>query len=287
MSTEWYALKKEKLLDSLKSTEAGLSEEEAERRLKEYGPNELTTKEGISPLQIFLGQFKDIFVIMLLFAIIVSVAIGELVDAATIATIVILNAIVGFVQEYRSEKAMEAMKNLTAPKARVLRNGKELIIPSLDIVPGDIVLLEAGDRIPADARLLDVVDLKTDEAILTGESTAVSKTDQVLAEKTPVADRKNSVFMATHITYGRGKAVITSTGMGTEFGKVAKMVQSVEKVDTPLKQKLTKFAKKLGMIIVVVCAIIFALELYELFVLGRGEISNILNAFEVSIALAV
>ncbi|HSQ53432.1 MAG TPA: HAD-IC family P-type ATPase, partial [Acidobacteriota bacterium] len=265
MSTEWYTLKKEKLLDSLKSTEAGLSDEEAERRLKEYGPNELTAKEGISPLQIFLGQFKDIFVGMLLFAIIVSLAIGEYVDAATIATIVVLNAIVGFVQEYRSEKAMEAMKNLTAPKARVLRNGKELIIPSRDVVPGDIVLLEAGDRIPADARLLNVVDLKTDEAILTGESTAVSKTDQVLPEKTPVADRKNSVFMATHITYGRGKAIITSTGMGTEFGKVAEMVQSVEKVDTPLKQKLTKFAKKLGMIIVVVCAIIFALELYEIF----------------------
>jgi len=287
MSTEWHTLEKEKLLDSLKSNEAGLSDEEAEQRLKEYGPNELTAKEGISPLQIFLGQFKDIFVMMLLFAIIVSVAIGELVDAATIATIVILNAIVGFIQEYRSEKAMEAMKNLTAPKARVLRNGKELIIPSRDVVPGDIVLLEAGDRIPADARLLDVVDLKTDEAILTGESTAVSKMDGVLAEKTPVADRNNSIFMATHITYGRGKAIITSTGMGTEFGKVAKMVQSVEKVDTPLKQKLTKFAKKLGMIIVIVCAIIFALELYEIFFLKTGGITDILEAFEVAIALAV
>jgi len=287
MSTEWHALEKEKLLDSLKSTEAGLSDEEAERRLEEYGPNELTAKEGVSPLQIFLGQFKDIFVIMLLFAIVISVAINEIVDATTIAVIVILNAIVGFVQEYRSEKAMEAMKNLTAPKARVLRNGKEVLIPSRDVVPGDIVLLEAGDRIPADARLLDVVDLKTDEAILTGESTAVSKNDAVLAEKTAVGDRKNSVFMATHITYGRGKAVITSTGMGTEFGKVAKMVQSVEKVDTPLKQKLTKFAKKLGMIIVGVCAVIFILELYELFVLQRGGIGDILNAFEVSIALAV
>jgi Ca2+-transporting ATPase len=287
MSTEWYSLEKEKLLASLKSSEAGLSDEEAERRLEEYGPNELTAKEGVSPIQIFLGQFKDIFVMMLLFAIVVSVAINEIPDALIIAVIVILNAVVGFVQEYRSEKAMEAMKNLTAPKARVLRNGKEVIIPSRDIVPGDIVLLEAGDRIPADARLLDVVDMKTDEAILTGESTAVSKMDGVLAEKTAVGDRKNSVFMATHITYGRGKAVITSTGMGTEFGKVAKMVQSVEKVDTPLKKKLAKFAKKLGLIIVVVCVIIFALELYELFALGRGGIGDILNAFEVSIALAV
>ncbi|MCK4884519.1 HAD-IC family P-type ATPase, partial [Candidatus Bathyarchaeota archaeon] len=244
-------------------------------------------KKGISPIQIFFGQFKDIFVIMLLVAIGISVAINEIVDAATIGSIVFLNALVGFIQEYRSEKAMEAMKKLTAPKARVLRNGKEMIITSQNVVPGDIVLLEAGDRIPADARLLKVVDLKTDEAILTGESTAVSKLDGVLDEKTPVADRKNSVFMATHITYGRGKAVITSTGMGTEFGKVAKMVQSVKKVDTPLRAKLTKFAKKLGMIIVVMCVIIFLLELYELFVLGTSGINGIINAFEIAIALAV
>jgi Ca2+-transporting ATPase len=287
MSTEWHAMEKEKLLESLKSTEKGLSTEEAERRLQEFGPNELVAKKGVSAFQIFLSQFKDIFVIMLLIAIVISVGINEIPDATTIGIIVVLNAVVGFIQEFRSEKAMEAMKKLTAPKARVLRNGKEMVIPSRDVVPGDIVLLEAGDRIPADARLLSVVDLKTDEAILTGESTAVSKLDGVLGEKTPVADRKNSVFMATHITYGRGKAVITSTGMGTEFGKVAKMVQSVEKVDTPLKQKLTKFAKKLGIIIVAMCIIIFFLELYELYILGTSGISEIIDAFKVAIALAV
>jgi Ca2+-transporting ATPase len=287
MSTEWHSMEKEKLLESLKATEAGLSTEEAERRLQEFGPNELIERKGVTSLQIFLGQFKDIFVIMLLIAIGISVAINEIVDAATIGAIVFLNAIVGFVQEYRSEKAMEAMKKLTAPKARILRNGTETLIPSREVVPGDIVLLESGDRIPADARLLEVVDLKTDEAVLTGESTAVDKTDVVLDAKTPVADRKNSVFMATHITYGRGKAVITSTGMGTEFGKVAEMVQAVETMDTPLKQKLTKFAKKLGIIIVAVCAIIFILELYELFVLGTSGIDEIIKAFETAIALAV
>jgi Ca2+-transporting ATPase len=287
MSSESYAMEKKQLLDTLNAPETGLSSEEAQRRLQEFGPNELTEKKGVTPFQIFIGQFKDIFVIMLLAAIGISVAIGELVDAATIAAIVFLNAIVGFVQEYRSEKAMEAMKQLTAPKARVLRDGKELMIPSREIVPGDIVLLEAGDRIPADARLLEIVDLKTDEAILTGESTAVDKKDLVLDPKTPVADRKNSVFMATHITYGRGRAVITSTGMKTEFGKVAEMVQAVETVETPLKQKLTAFAKKLGMIIIAVCVIIFALELYELFVLGTSGIPEIIGAFETSIALAV
>ncbi|PVX23353.1 MAG: hypothetical protein CW691_10805 [Candidatus Bathyarchaeum sp.] len=208
MSSESHSMEKKQLLESLKATEKGLNTQEAERRLQEYGPNELATKKGTSALSIFLGQFKDIFVIMLLVAICISVAINELVDAATIATIVFLNAIVGFIQEYRSEKAMEAMKQLTAPKARVLRDGKEQFIQSREIVPGDIVLLEAGDRIPADARLLEVVDLKTDEAILTGESTAVAKKDVVLSEKTAVADMKNSVFMATHVTYGRGKAVI-------------------------------------------------------------------------------
>ena len=287
MSSEWHSMKKKQVLEYLNSTEKGLSNQEAERRLQEFGPNELIAKKGVTPLQIFLGQFKDVFVIMLLIAIGISIAINELVDAATIGTIVFLNALVGFVQEYRSEKAMEAMKKLTAPKARVLRNGEEMFIPSRDVVPGDIVLLEAGDRIPADARLLEVVDLKTDEAILTGESTAVDKEDVVLDEKTPVADRKNSVFMATHITYGRGKAVISSTGMGTQFGKVAKLVQSVETVDTPLKQKLAKFAKKLGVIIVAVCVIIFGLELYELVVLGTSGLSEIINAFETAIALAV
>jgi len=287
MDPQWHSMEKEKLLESLKATEAGLSTEEAERRLQEFGPNELMERKGITSLQIFLGQFKDVFVIMLLIAIGISVAINEIVDAATIGAIVVLNAIVGFIQEYRSEKAMEAMKKMTAPKARVLRDGTEMLIPSREVVPGDIVLLESGDRIPADARLLQVVDLKTDEAVLTGESTAVDKLDVVLDEKAPVADRKNSVFMATHITYGRGRAVITSTGMKTEFGKVAEMVQAVETVETPLKQKLAKFAKKLGIIIVAVCAIIFALELYELFVLGTSGIGEIINAFETAIALAV
>jgi Ca2+-transporting ATPase len=172
-----------------------------------------------------------------------------------------------------------------------LRDGKEKLIPAREVVPGDIVLLEAGDRIPADGRLLEVVDLKTDEAVLTGESTPVGKITGVLDEETPVADRKNSVFMATHITYGRGRAVITSTGMSTEFGKVAEMVQAVEEMDTPLKQKLASFAKKLGIVIVVICTLIFAIELYEIFVIGVsivGEaVADIIKAFEIAVALAV
>ncbi len=291
MASTWYSMSIKDVMDTLKVDEEGLSQEEANRRLQEFGYNELIERKRVTPLQIFLGQFKDIFVIMLLIATAISFLIGETIDAATIAAIVVLNSVVGFVQEYRSEKALEAMKKLTAPKARVLRDGSEAIIQAREAVPGDIVLLEMGDRIPADGRLLETIDFKTDEAVLTGESTPVNKNTSTLNEKTPVADRKNSVFMATHITYGRGKAVITSTGMNTEFGKIAEMVQTMEEEKTPLEQKLERFAKKLGIIIIALCAVIFALELYEIFVLGIAHtteaLKNIIDAFETAVALAV
>jgi Ca2+-transporting ATPase len=291
MTSAWHNRKPEKVLRELKADQNGLSSEEAERRQTEFGYNELKVKKGVTPLQIFLRQFKDIFVIMLLIAIGISFAIGETIDAAVIAIIVILNSVVGFFTEYRSEKAMEAMKKLTAPKARVLRDGTENVIPAREIVPGDIVLFEAGDRVPADGRLLEIVDLKADEAVLTGESADVTKNLHVVKVETPVADRKNSVFMATHMTYGRGKAVITATGMNTEFGKIAELVQTMEAAETPLKQKLERFARKLGIIIVAICAVIFVLALYEIFALGVATstdvIANIIEAFEIAIALAV
>jgi len=306
VASTWHSMKTEEVMSALKADSRGLSREEAERRLREFGFNELKERKRVTALQIFLGQFKDIFVIMLLIAVIISImiawyktatttgaqgSIDEYVDAITIGAIVVLNSVVGFVQEYRSEKAMEAMKKLTAPKARVLREGKEVVIPAREVVPGDIALLESGDRIAADGRLIETVDLKTDEAVLTGESTPVEKETGVIDEKTPIADRKNSVFMATHIIYGRGKAVITSTGMNTEFGKIAEMVQAVEEEETPLKQKLGRFAKKLGIIIIIVCAIIFALELYEIFVIrgykGTAVMENIMETFMTAVALAV
>ncbi|MFB0514058.1 MAG: cation-translocating P-type ATPase, partial [Candidatus Bathyarchaeia archaeon] len=291
MTSAYHAMDIEEVFRTLKNSREGLSSEEAERRLREFGYNELVERERVTPLEIFLNQFKDVFVIMLLIATAISFLIGQIVDASTIAVIVILNSVVGFVQEYRSEKAMEAMKKLTAPKARVLRDGEERIIPAREVVPGDITMLEEGDRIPADGRLMEVVELKTSEAVLTGESTPVGKTTEIVDEKALVADRKNAVFMATHIIYGRGKAVITSTGMQTEFGKIAEMVQAVEEEETPLKQKLERFAKKLGIIIVVICAVIFVTELYEIFILqvhAEAEaIKNIVTAFETSVALAV
>ncbi len=291
MTSAYHAMDVEEVMRTLKTSREGLSSEESERRLDEFGYNELVERERVTPLEIFLNQFKDIFVIMLLIATAISFLIGEIIDASTIAVIVTLNSVVGFVQEYRSEKAMEAMKKLTAPKARVLRDGEEKIIPARGIVPGDIAMLEEGDRIPADGRLLEVVELKTNEAVLTGESTPVGKTTEAVDKKSAVADRKNSVFMATHTIYGRGKTVITSTGMQTEFGKIAEMVQAVKEEETPLKHKLERFAKKLGIIIVAVCAVIFVMELYEIFILqvhAEAEaVKNIITAFETSVALAV
>ncbi|MEM2567990.1 MAG: cation-translocating P-type ATPase [Candidatus Bathyarchaeia archaeon] len=291
MSKPWHALEIREVLDALETSPKGLTSAEAAKRLQKFGYNELVERKRVTPLQIFLNQFKDIFVIMLLVAIVFSIIIGwykggefeEYVDAITIGAIVALNAVVGFVQEYRSEKAIEAMKKLAAPRARILRDGKETVIPAREVVPGDVILLEAGDRIPADARLFDVVDLKTDEAALTGESTPIDKTTEVIDEKTPVSDRRNMVFMGTHVTYGRGKAIVVATGMSTEFGKIAEMVQAVEEEETPLKQKLERFAKKLALIIIIACAIIFTLE-----IIREGyHLKNILDMFMTAVALAV
>jgi len=291
MSKPWHAMEIQQVFDALECSPKGLTSAEANRRLQKFGYNELVERKRVTPLQIFLNQFKDVFVIMLLVAIVFSIIIGwykggefeEYVDAMTIGAIVALNAVVGFVQEYRSEKAIEAMKKLAAPRARVLRDGKETIIPAREVVPGDVILIEAGDRIPADARLFEVVDLKTEEAALTGESTPIDKSTEVVDEKTPVSDRRNMVFMGTHATYGRGKAIVVATGMSTEFGKIAEMVQAVEEEETPLKQKLERFAKKLAVIIVIACAVIFILE-----IIREGyHLENVLGMFMTAVALAV
>jgi Ca2+-transporting ATPase len=282
LSKPWHSKPVEDTLEGLQADSLGLSDEEVKQRLEKYGPNELKEARRITPLQIFVNQFKDIFVIMLLIATAISFALQETTDAITIAAIVILNAVVGFVQEYRSEKAMEAMRKLTAPKARLMRNGKEVMVPAKEVVPGDIVLLESGDRVPADCRLMEVVELRTDEAVLTGESTQVDKQTAPVREDAPVADRRNMLFTATHVTYGRGKALVTSTGMQTEFGKIAEMVQAVQTEETPLKIKLENFAKKLGVIIVVACIVIFVLEL-----LDPARPGSLIDSFITAVALAV
>lgn len=284
-----YALPSSKVVELLKTDpERGLTSEEAERRLAQFGYNELKEEKRRTILKMIIEQFTDPFVIILLVAILIAAFVERsVVDATTIAIIVILNAIIGFIQEYRAEKAIEALKQMAAPKARVLRDGQIQYIDSKLVVPGDILILEEGDKIAADARLLEAINLTTNEAILTGESTPVSKKVDTLPEDTPVADRKNMVFMATYVNRGRGKAVVVGTGMNTEFGKIAEMVQEIEEEETPLKRKMAVFAKKLGIIVIVLSAVIFVLEVIE----EIRHLGNIINAaveaLMISVALAV
>ena len=297
-SEDWHAIEYDTVMERLATTEDGLSAEEVKLRQEKYGFNELVAGKRVTPLEILINQFKDVFVIMLLVAVAFSIIVGyyeamqtpgpstlveDYADAITIGAIVIMNAVVGFVQEYRSEKALEAMQKLTAPSANVIREGKEITVDARELVPGDILLLESGDRIATDARLFEVVNLQTEEAPLTGESTPISKLITPLKEDIAVGDRKNMVFMATHTTYGRGKGVVTSTGMSTEFGKIAEAVQEAEEVETPLKRKLAAFAKRLAIIVIVICALIFVLEIFEY---GFG-IHSLIESFMTAVALAV
>ncbi len=257
-SPEFHSMGGSEALGLLNTKDSGLSPEEASTRLERSGPNELVKGRGVSMLGLFLGQFKSFLIIVLIAATLVSFAMGEVTDAAVIAVIVALNAAMGFTQEYRAEKSLEALKRMVSATARVVRGGKEAKISSLEIVPGDILLLEAGDKVPADARLLESLEIRVDEAALTGESLPVEKTVDILKPGTALADRANMAYSGTVIVYGKGRAVVTSTGMGTELGKIAALVQETEKEETPLQKKLETVGKQLGMLILVICAVVFA-----------------------------
>lgn len=271
---KWYNLKASEVISALKSDSNGLSQNEIEKRLAEFGPNELIKKEKISPWVIFLEQFKSFLVIILLIAVVLSAILGEIADAILIAIIVMFAAGLGFVQEYRAERAMEALKKMAAPTASVLRNGKEIEIAAKELVPGDIIILVTGDRIPADARLVEAVNLRTDEASLTGESVPIEKTDEPLKGDVDVGDRRNMVFMGTAAVYGRAKAIVTATGMATEFGKIAGMLQEVEKEKTPLQVNLDRVGRYIGIAALILCFLLAGIgimrghEILEMFIWG-------------------
>jgi len=252
MVNQWHSKSSEEALSELNVTIKGLTTQQAQERLTHYGPNELKKEKGKSPLKLLLRQFTDILMIILLIATGLSFVVGEPTDAIIILAIVIASATLGFTQEYRSEKAVEALKKMTAPTASVLRDGKEVRIPAAQIVPGDIILLYTGDKVPADGRLLEAFTMKTDEAPLTGESSAVNKSSLVLSEQTQLNDRKNMVFTGTVVVYGRGKAVVTTSGMNTQFGKIAQMVQAAPEEKTPLEKRLSGVGKWIGILALVV-----------------------------------
>ncbi|NMA69502.1 MAG: calcium-transporting P-type ATPase, PMR1-type [Desulfitobacterium sp.] len=258
----------------------GLSLKEVNRRLSEVGKNILETKKGVHPVFLFLGQFRDFMVLVLLAATIISALMGEIADAITIMAILILNAILGFIQEYRAEKSMESLKTLTAPEARVLRDGVEVRIPAADLVPGDIVLMEAGDRIPADIRWIQAVNVEVEESALTGESHPVPKRiGELNDELTPMADRVNMGYMGTSLVNGRGAGVVVATGMDTEMGIIASMIQSVEGEETPLQKRLDQLGKYLVMISLIVCGLVVVTGII------RGE--GIYKMFLAGVSLAV
>jgi P-type Ca2+ transporter type 2C len=253
----YYTLSEKESLAKLKTSLKGITNHEAENRLHKYGYNELKSDHHISPIKIFLEQFSSPLIWILIFALAVSIFLNEVTDAVVIGIIVVLNAILGFVQEYKAEKAIEALQKLASLKARVLREGKEVKINSKLLVPGDIIILEAGDKIPADARLLELHSLHLEEGPLTGESQPVTKELVKLAEKTSLADRKNMVYSSTTVARGRGQAVVTSTGMNTEVGKIATLIKEAHEKQTPLQKKLRELGKYLTIAVVIVAIIVF------------------------------
>ncbi len=261
--------------------DSGLHDGEVTQRREQYGPNELVERGLKSPWQILLEQFRETMVIVLIVAALISAVIGDVKDMIAILAIVILNAVLGFVQEYRAEQAMAALKKMSAPVVKVRRDGHVVEIKSVELVPGDIILLEVGDAIPADGRLINATNLKVQEASLTGESIPVEKaTDPIPGgEEVPLGDRKNMVYLGTAVTYGRGSAVVVDTGMSTELGKIADMIQTVESEQTPLQRRMAQLGKTLAVAAIGIVAVVFVLGLL------RGE--DLAEMFLTAVAMAV
>ena len=284
MDTEkqrWHTLERAQALSSLKSDQhRGLSGTEAAERLEKYGPNALSEGKKKTVLQVFLEQFKDLMVMILIAAALISLATGEAESTIVIFAVLILNAVLGTVQHFKAEKSLESLKAMSAPSAKVIRDGARITVPSAQVVPGDIVELEAGDMVVADGRILENYSLKVNESSLTGESEAVEKTDEVIPQAdVALGDRKNMVFSGSLVTYGRAVFVVTGTGMDTELGKVAALMNQTQQRKTPLQQSLDNFSKKLAIIIMVICALVFGLSLYHQ--------KPILDALMFAVALAV
>jgi len=280
MSKSWHAMDIKETMKELNTTEAGLSQEEAQKRRQQYGPNELRKERRTSAVNMFIEQFEDLLIVILLIATGLSIYLGEITDAIVIIAIVFACAILGFIEEYRSEKALEALKKMTAPTAIVVRDGKEVKIQASQIVPGDIMLLYTGDKVSADARLLEAFNLKVDEASLTGESSPVNKDMLTISERAPINDRRSMVFTGTVVVYGRGKAIATGTGMSTEFGKIAKMVQVTKEEVTPLEKRMTSVGKWIGILSIGVCLTVAVLGILE----GRNIPDMILWGISLAVA---
>ncbi len=260
---EWYQKPAEEALHSFETTQAGLTEEEAVKRREKYGENQLSEGEKKSLFQVFLGQFMDLLVVILIVAAVISAFSGNLESTVVILVVLVLNAVLGTVQYAKAEKSLASLKELSAPNAKVLRDGRKTEIPAVEVVPGDILLLEAGDLTAADGRIIKSHSLQVNESSLTGESTNVEKVEDTLTGECALGDRKNMVYSGSLVTYGRAEVVVTATGMDTEIGRIAGLMNNAKERKTPLQKSLDDFSKKLAALILVICAIVFGLSLYR------------------------
>ncbi len=278
----WFQLSIEEVFDLLQSSQNGISSILADKRFSELGPNELAEAHKVSPWEILLQQFKNVLIMILLIATAISFILGHGIESLVIAIIVLFAVGLGFFQEYRAERAIEALRQMSAPTASVIRDGREKTVPARELVPGDVILLHTGDRVPADSRIIKSVNLQLEEAALTGESLPVEKhAEPIENEDIPIGDRKNMIYAGTAVTYGRGKAIVVATGMGTEFGKIATLLQTIETGKTPLQQNLDKVGTVLARAAIVIVGVIVALGLV------RGQPLVEMLIFGIALAVAV
>ena len=286
---QWYRMSKDEVLNTLGVSTDGLSSDKAKEILEKNGKNVLQESKKKSVLQVFLSQFADLLVIILIIAAIISIFSGNLESTIVIFAVIILNAILGTVQHVKAEKSLESLKSLSSPSAKVIRDGVKIEIDSTDVVEGDIIVLEAGDLIVADGRIINNYSLQVNESSLTGESTNVDKKDEVISGEVPLADRTNMVFSGSLVTYGRALVAVTSTGMNTEIGKIASLMNAAKEKKTPLQVSLDKFSKMLATVIIIICFVVFGLNLWQNFSLEPVGLNQdkILNALMFAVALAV
>ena len=259
----WYQMSKNEIFERLQITNDGLTSSQAEKLLAKNGKNVLQESKKKSVLQVFLGQFADLLVIILIIAAIISIFSGNIESTIVIFAVIILNAVLGTFQHVKAEKSLESLKSLSSPSAKVIRDGRKIEIDSKNVVEGDIIVLEAGDLVVADGRIINNYSLQVNESSLTGESTNIDKNDDVITGEAPLADRANMVFSGSLVTYGRALVAVTGTGMNTEIGKIASLMNTAKEKKTPLQQSLDRFSSRLAVIIMVICAVVFALGLYN------------------------
>lgn len=279
MEKQYYLQTKDEVLKEFHTSSDGLSTKQAEENLAKYGKNALVEGKKKTTFQVFLEQFKDLMVIILIIAAVISAFTGELESTLVIIAVLILNAVLGTVQHIKAEKSLESLKSLSSPSAKVLRNGEKIEIDSKDVVPGDIMLLEAGDMVTADGRILDNFSLQVNESSLTGESTNIDKADVDFDHEIPLGDRLNMVYSSSLVTYGRANVLVTNTGMDTEIGKIASLMNETKERRTPLQVSLDKFSSKLATAILIICALVLGLQIW------RGQ--PIMDALLLAVALAV